>query len=259
MRTRQKITLFVIVFSVGFYFLRTGGPTVYYNVEVLIANLGGLTYLYSTVGIIFAIFAAFVILSEVERWNNLVSAVKEEVGELHELWLWSRYLPTHLKEEFEQEITEYLKLTIASEWGSSKEKQEAEALKVEQALISLHDNFFRILREVPDLMSPIFSTFGEIVKHREQRVHHASFRVPQLLKHTLFFSDVLLIVFSLLIGVENAWLDYLFTAGIAVLGFVIYLMVNDLDDPLRPGAWHITSEDYEGLLHTIEKNQRTTN
>lgn len=250
MKKFYKIILFLLIFTFGFYLLRTQGQYVYYNVETLVANLGGLTYLYSTIGMIFAIFAAFVMLSEAERWNNLTAAVKDEVGELNELWLWSHHLPANLKTDFDNDIKRYLETLVGEEWvGGEGEKK---SLKIENILSSLHNNIYKILKEAPNLMPEVFSTFTDLIRYREKRIHYASFHLPKILKGTLLFSDILLIVLSLLLGVHNSWLDYLFVASVATLGYVIYLVVDDMDNPTRPGDWHLTTSDYQELLTKIK-------
>ena|SRR5258708_37744355 len=116
MRNFLKIILFSILFSALFYFLRTQGPLGAYNIRLLISDLGGVTYLYSTIGIIFAIFAAFVILSESERWNELSDSVRGEISELNELLLWTKHLPQNTAVKFKSDIREYLEATVA-EWN----------------------------------------------------------------------------------------------------------------------------------------------
>lgn len=250
MKTSYKIILFLLIFTFGFYLLRTQGQYVYYNVETLVADLGGLTYLYSTVGIIFAIFAAFVILSEAERWNSLTDAVKGEVGELNELWLWSHHLPGNLKTDFNNDIKQYLETLIEEGWQSGENGQKS--LKINNILDSLRNNIYKILKEAPNLMPEVFSTFTDLIKYREKRIHFTSFHLPKILKGTLLFSDILLIVLSLLIGVHNPWLNYLFVASVAMLGYVIYLVVDDMDNPTRLGGWHLTTSDYQELLTKIK-------
>jgi len=250
MKTSIKIILFLLIFTLGFYLLRTQGQYVYYNVEALVADLGGLGWLHSTISVIFAILAAFVILSEVERWNSLVEAVKGEVGKLNELWLWSHHLPGNLKADFSNNIKQYLQTLIEEEWQGSENKQKS--LKIGNILNSLHDNIYKILKEAPDLMPEVFSTFSELIEYREKRIHYASFHLPKILKKTLIFSDILLVMLSLLIGVHNPWLDYLFMASIGCLGYVIYLLIDDMDNPTRPGGWHITTSDYQELLNKIK-------
>jgi hypothetical protein len=80
---------------------------------------------------------------------------------------------------------------------------------------------------------------------------------PQILKNTLGFAAALVIVMSLFIGVRNIWLDYIFTTSIALLAYVVYLVVDDLDNPLQPGLWQITPHDYHELLRRLEATPQT--
>ncbi len=62
-----------------------------------------------------------------------------------------------------------------------------------------------------------------------------------------------MIILSLLIGVRNPLLDYIFTVSIGVLAYTIYLVIDDLDGPFRPGAWHLSSNEYKILLERIKE------
>lgn len=250
MKTLLKILLSFIVFSLGFYLLRTQGQS-FYDVDALIADINGIGELYSAIGIIFAIFAAFVILFESERWNNLTDAVRGEVRELNELWLWSRRLPEDLKKIFHENITHYLEAVIEERLDSSQ--QSGVILKSENILASLHDDVYKTSKEAPELTSNIFSTFSDFVKYREQRVHYTISQIPRILKRTLLFSDALFVAFSFFIGVRNPWLGYILVTGVATLAYVIYLLVDDMDNPTRPGGWHLTTKNYQALLDKIKK------
>ncbi len=62
------------------------------------------------------------------------------------------------------------------------------------------------------------------------------------------------IFLSLFIGVKNPWIDYIFTLSIGVLAYTIYIVIDDLDNPFRPGAWHLTPQDYKMLLDDINRH-----
>jgi hypothetical protein len=79
--------------------------------------------------------------------------------------------------------------------------------------------------------------------------------MPTMLKTTVGFVDGLVIALSLFIGEKHLWLDYLFTLSIALLAYVVYLVIDDLDHPLRPGIWHVTSKPYEHLLAQLSQNR----
>jgi hypothetical protein len=249
MKISYKIAAFFVLSSLIFVLLRTQGQYLGYNVETLIENLGGLTYLYSTIGIIFAIFSAFVILSESERWNNLVDITKAEVNGLRELWLWSKHFPKKIRDDFRDSIKKYLENIIEGGWNEGEGV--TKDLETEQILDTLHESIYQLSKENPELMTEVFKSFTELLKCREVRISHISFHLPQILKNTLLFSNVLLVVFSFFIGVKDVWLDYIFVISIANLGYLIDLLVDDMDNPTRPGGWHLTTKDYEELLEKI--------
>jgi hypothetical protein len=99
---------------------------------------------------------------------------------------------------------------------------------------------------------PVTAIVGDLLRHREFRLHSGQRRMPPVLKWTVGFADGLVIVLSLFVGVKHLWLDYLFTLSIAMLTYVVYLVIDDLDDPLRPGIWHVTSKRYERLLAQLQ-------
>ncbi len=94
--------------------------------------------------------------------------------------------------------------------------------------------------------------FTKTLTHREDRLHYSAKHLPVMLKTIIVFSTSLIIGLSLFIGVRDIWLDYLFTVGIALLAFLIYTVIPDLEHPLRPGNWHITIDEYKELLNQIQ-------
>jgi hypothetical protein len=75
--------------------------------------------------------------------------------------------------------------------------------------------------------------------------------MPPLLRNTLRFAAFLLIGLSMFIAIKDIELAFLFTASIASLSYAIFLVLVDLDNPLKPGDWHITTKDYKALLEKI--------
>ncbi|MCX6755597.1 MAG: DUF4239 domain-containing protein [Candidatus Nomurabacteria bacterium] len=244
MKNLLKMIVLWVLFSICFFWLRNQSG---YNVNILVADLGGLTYLYSTVATIFAIFAAFIIFFESERWNNLVDAVKGEVGQLNELWLWSRHLPEKLKNSFSINIKTYLQVILDQEW-QEKNKKDIRANKV---LDALHKDIYDVLIEQPSMMPTASASFNDLIKFREKRIHYLSFRLPKMLKITLLFNSVLLLIFSILIGVYNIYLDYFFVLGIFSLIYIIYSLIHDMDNPTVKGSFHMDTYDYQELLTNI--------
>jgi len=246
MNFSQKILIFVIIFSMFFIWIHLSG---FYDARALMNDLGGLPWLYSSLVMLFSILVGFVVQKQWENWNNLVDAVKSEVDSLRELFLWSRYLPDDYKGRFSKGIKFYLKEMV--DGGLQKSERGEKSEKIEKAFSGLQDIMFELSEKDPGRMTTTFSFFSKIIEARSNRLRYSSHHVPEALKKTLRFCTFLVIVLSLFIGIKDVWLDYAFTVSLCLTAFIIYIVIDDLDNPLIPGNWHLTTEDYQSLLKQI--------
>jgi hypothetical protein len=247
MRLIRKTVIFALVFSVVFFVLHTADFTGMI-IGADLDDLGGVPWLYSAVCLIFSILAGFIIQHEWDQWNALVEAVNGEVSALQHLWLWSQHVPD-LRIPLHKALRQYLTVTIQNEWGPDAQSESEAA----QKSLSMVWEAVAALPPSPGLVMPATAIVGDLLRHREHRQHSGQRRMPPILKVTIGFADGLVIVLSLFIGVKHLWLDYLFTLSIALLAYVVYLVVDDLDHPLRPGIWHVTSKRYERLLAQLQQ------
>jgi hypothetical protein len=238
MNFTQKILLFVIVFSLFFMAVHVSG---FYDARALMNDLGGLPWLYSSLVALFSILVGFVVQKQWENWNNLVDSVKSEVDSLRELFLWSRYLPQEYKDRFSKGIKFYLKEMSAS--GLQKSERGEKSEKIEKAFSGLQEVMFELSEKDPARMTTTFSFFSKILEARSNRLRYGSHHVPQSLKSTLKFCTFLVIILSLFIGIRDVWLDYTFTVSLSLVAFIIYIVIDDLDNPLTPGNWHLTKKN----------------
>ena len=128
--------------------------------------------------------------------------------------------------------------------------------EIDDALGALNDDIYRIFTEAPELMPTSFALFSNVMKYRSYRIQDSARHMPHILKNTLQYAAFLLIFLSMFIGIKNIWLAFLFTASIASLAFSIFTVLLDLDNPLKPGSWHITTKDYEDLLARIDARKK---
>src|SRR5438105_6959622 len=110
MRLLQKSLIFFIAFSGLFLTLRSYEDFNRYVLLADIADLGGVPWLYSVVGIIFSVLAAFIIQNEWQQWSNLVAALRGEVEGLEQLWHCVNYLPEDTRLSIYHPIQRYLAL-----------------------------------------------------------------------------------------------------------------------------------------------------
>ena len=251
----KKLIPFLIIFGIIFYFIRT---STLYDTHLLLSNIDETPYLYAVVGTIFGVLAAFAIQKEWEEWNALTEAVRGEVDGLEKLYLWSSNFPEKIKEKIHGDIKRYLELIIQLGWKytgdgrrKGKESVGARSQELEQVIVDLNNSIYRIFDEAPQLMPTSFALLSIVLNNRSARLQHSSEHMPPLLKNTLQFAAFLLIGLSMFIAIKDIWLAFLFTASIASLAYAIFLVLIDLDNPLKPGDWHITTDDYKALLEKI--------
>jgi len=249
MNFSQKILIFVIIFSSFFLWVHLSG---FYDARAVMEDLGGLPWLYSSLVMLFSILVGFIVQKQWDNWNGLVDSVKGEVDALGELYLWSRYLPDEYKDKFSKHIKYYLKEMIDN--GLQKSEKEEKSEKIEKAFSSLETMMFEMSQKDKDLMPTTFSFFYRIIEARTSRLKYSSHHIPEALKASLLFCTFLVIILCLFIGVKDVWLDYSFTVSLALMAYIIYIVIDDLDNPLIPGNWHLTTKDYQYMLKQIEKD-----
>jgi hypothetical protein len=247
MNFSQKIIIFIILFSSFFLWIHGSG---FYDIKAILADLSGLPWLYSSLVTLFSILAGFIIQKQWENWNSLIDSVKNEVDALRELFIWSRYLPAEYKERFSVGIEYYLREMIGE--GLIKSEKGEKSENIEQAFSSIQNVMFEMSHKDQQTMATTFSFFSSIIESRTNRLRYSSHHIPKALKSSLLFCTFLVIILCLFIGIKDVWLDYSFTISLSLMAYIIYIVIDDLDNPLSPGDWHLTTEDYESLLKKIE-------
>ncbi len=242
----KKLIPFLVIFWTIFYFIRTSSL---YDARLLLSNSDGIPWLYAVVGTIFGVLAGFAIQKEWDEWNSLTDAVRGEVDGLEKLYLWSSNFPEKIKNEIHTNIKRYLALIIKEGWQYSEKGEKSK--EVEDVIADLNNSIYKIFDEAPQLMPTSFALLSVVLNHRSARLQHSAEHIPPLLRNTLRFAAFLLIALSMFIAIKDIYLAFLFTASIASLAYSIFLVLIDLDNPLRPGDWHITTRDYEALMEKI--------
>jgi hypothetical protein len=208
----------------------------------------GLGWYYSVEGLIFGLIAAFVIQRQWERWTSLSEAVRIELDAVREMWKWSWYAAQPLRLNAHDHLQRYLTLIVA-EWNDGREHYRSASVDTE--LDGLRDMLVAMSTSMSGLGRQLENSFTDLVAARNKRLNYSNEHMPGVLKRLVIATDVLLILLSLFLSVDNIYLDYLFTAGIGMLAFAIIIVIDDLDNPFRPGAWHLTSKGYEDLLREL--------
>ncbi|MBV9349864.1 MAG: DUF4239 domain-containing protein [Patescibacteria group bacterium] len=241
----RRILLFLIPFSVAFWFIHEK-----FEATLVRSIQNGLAGFYSVDGIIFGLIVAFVIQREWEIWTNLSEAVQTEIDATREMWKWSAYAEPSLSEKAKSHLETYLRLLVE---GWNKGEVRTRSPEIDAELDKLRSLLASMSLSMENLGVQLRNAFTNLVQARNRRLNYSNQHMPGILKRIVVFTDILLIILSLFIGVNNLYVDYIFTASIGLLVFTLIIVVDDLDNPFRKGTWHLTTEGYENLLLEIER------
>jgi hypothetical protein len=231
------------LFGILFHFIRESD---FYNSRILIADMGGLNWLYSSIASIFSILVAFAVNKLWDQWNELSREVKGECDAVEELWLWSSYLPVSVKEPLRDGLVSYFRSIISTGWrGCEKGDRNADT---EEALVRIRRTIRSVQDKQPELIITSFNLFADLLRHRNMRLHYSARHMPRALRIVITLATFLVIIFSLFVGVRNYTLGLTFTVSLATLAFMVLQVIYDMDNPWSPGAWHLTTADYEQSL-----------
>lgn len=239
----RRTIIFIVPFSLLFWYIHSN-----FELAVSRSTENGLAGFYSADGIIFGLIVAFVIQREWDRWTNLSEAVRLEIDAAREMWKWSSYAEKSLCEEAHQHIESYLK-SIISEWNKGEEAFRSPS--VDKEIDALRGMLVKMSKSMAPLSGQLQEAFTDLVDARNRRLNLSNEHMPSILKRIVLLADSLLIVLSLFIAVDNVVLDFIFTAAISALAFGLMIVVDDLDNPFRPGTWHLTPRGYEDLLKEL--------
>jgi hypothetical protein len=243
MQVGRRILYFLVPFSLVFWVIHRQFET-----TISRSTQNGLAGFYSADGVIFGLIVAFVIQREWEIWTNLSESVRTEIDAVREMWKWSAYADESTQKEVQNHLQAYLR-AVVTEWHTGGEAERSES--VERELDGLRKLFMQGTLSERGWSAYLQGSFTNLIEARNQRLNFSKEHMPGILKRIVIMADALLILLSLFIAVNNIYLDYIFTASIGLLAFALILVVDDLDNPFRPGAWHLTTEGYEALLSEL--------
>lgn len=246
MRIITRIILFIFLFSGVFYVVRSYDII---HIDVLSKELNGIGWLYSTIGLIFGVLSGFVIQTQWHDWDKLISAMHGELKSLRQLYQYSMHLSPHSHKKIKKTLQDYLHEIVTS-WHQNLNGGSTSA--VNSAIKNLQEDITE-LENNPQKFETANRFFISFLDHHEDMIHYSSRRLPKILHILILFSSTLVIGLSLFIGVRTLWLDYIATLAIALLAFLIYYVIHDLDQPLKVGNWHITNHEYLAFFEEIQK------
>lgn len=255
--TSAPLWISVLLFVVALPLAAMTGPLVvrrFVSFERLRGNNEVAGFKFATVGVLYAVLLAFVVIVVWEKFSQAENEVAAEAGAAATLYrLWEGFGADH-RTELEAVTTAYLATAVDDEWPAMATGHESRA-----ATEALNALYARVLAIRPgggfdsDLLREALVQLDDLTEARRLRLVMAAGIVPDLVWAVLFGGAALTIGFTFFFGAENLRAQALMTGALALLIFAVLLLIVAIDRPfagtvsVRPDALADVLADFGGV------------
>jgi len=186
-----------------------------------------------TLGAIYAVLLAFVVVIVWNQFNEARGLIEREASALVDLHRTASGLPPETRAQIQDGLVKYVDAVLADEWRAMHTGNEA---VIETVGHRLDDVWLAVHRCRPadscqhTVYGEVLSHFNELADLRTSRLSAARARVPTSMRILLYTGAVLMTGSIYLVYIPELWLHALITASLAgAICHILYLIV-DLDD-----------------------------
>ena len=232
--------------------LAMAGPVIARRViglERLSTNNEVAGFKFATVGVLYAVLLAFVVIVVWEKFSDAESDVSREAGAAATLYRLIGGLDAPTQQAVRERLTAYLTSVIDDDWKTMETGRSSR--KTTQALNALYATalaYQPIDQRGVGIMAEMLHQLDNITEARRARLVKALGAVPGVIWLVLFGGAALTIGFTFFFGTENLRAQSLMTGVLALLIFSGLLVIVAID---RPFTGSVKVEP-DGLIEVME-------
>jgi len=237
--TTQSVWLSAFFLLVPTTLLAMAGPIIirrFVKIEQLRVNNEVAGFKFATVGVLYAVLLAFVVVVVWEKYNQADSDVAREAAASATVYRLSYGLDDQHGSAIRQALTTYLDTAIKQDWPAMEEGKGSEAAS--QAMSALYAAVLKFHAQQNDsiVLAELLRQLDTVSVSRRARILAANGAVPDILWVTLFGGAFLTVCFTFFFGVENVRAQALMTGALTLLTFAGLLTVIAIDQPFGGGV-----------------------
>ncbi|HZY99956.1 MAG TPA: DUF4239 domain-containing protein [Candidatus Baltobacteraceae bacterium] len=204
-------------------------------------------FLFSAVGVIYAVVLGFVVVVVWEKYDATVSNVESEVAAVADLYRSVGTYPEPQRSQIRDELTRYVDQMITAEWPlmSQDVNVNPDALILETAAHQVETFVPRTVAQSNAQQAAIEQVVRLFDSRRERLIHSAP-SVPGVLWFALVIGAMSMLAFAFLFGSENRPAQLVMTAILAGLIAVLFVVIDEFDSPFS-GSVSISDDGWVAL------------
>ncbi|HTU80977.1 MAG TPA: DUF4239 domain-containing protein [Candidatus Acidoferrales bacterium] len=189
-------------------------------------------YIFSAVGVIYAVLLGFVVVVVWEKYDTTVSNVDQEIASVSDLYRVAAGLPPKTEAAVRLDLRRYVADMIDVEWP-----QMAQRVIVAADLDVIESMAHAIATVKPadlgesNAQLRAMGQSARLFDARRERLIESAPSVPVVLWFALYTGAVAMLFFCYLFGVENRPTQLIMTAVLAALIGILFTVIDEFDSP----------------------------
>ena len=214
-----------------------------YDVLSLHNDVAG--FIYSAIGVIFAVVLGFVVIVVWQKYDDVRSYVDNEVASALDLYHVADGLPPQLRVRIRAQLSDYSNLVMTREWKTMAPDALVTGGAEVETIAHEIQTFHPTNMAEQDTHQLALTEMKALFDARRQRIRAREPSVPPLLWFALFCGAGATLGFTFLFGVKNSVAQLLMTGTLASLIAIMFVVIQGLDNPFRgPSAIQPTGWQY---------------
>jgi len=232
------------------------GPFVvrrFVRLEKLRTNNEVAGFKFATVGVLYAVLLAFVVVVVWQKFNDADNAVSQEAGALATLYRISADLPGEHDKHMRVALDGYLHAVVDKEFAAMAEGRASGEVKI--ALDKLYKELLDVNATAPsDVVSvaELLRQLDQMTQLRRARLVASQGVVPGVLWGTLIIGAFATLGFTLFFGTPNVRAQAMMTGILSVLLFCGLLIVVSFDHPFS-GSVRVKPHAFTAIMSDFAK------
>lgn len=207
-------------------------------------------FVYSMVGVVYAVLLAFVVVVVWQQYSDTENIVQQEAGRISNLLRDAQVFPDSRRNRLQERLVAYAKAIVEDEWNTMSNGRPSSIAS--EAYERLWQAYYEIQPQTERekvFYHESISRLNELNGNRQFRLLSSQSGIPSALWVLLIGGGIVSIAFTYLFGTKNAWGQALIVASLAgLIGFVLFLILS-LDFPFT-GDLRIEPEALQGVIQT---------
>jgi hypothetical protein len=218
------------------------------STEVLRRHNDVAGYLFSAVGVLYAVLLGFCVVVVWEKYDGTVANVQEEIDAAGDLYHVVDGFPDPLRSRIRADLSNYARTVIQVEWPAMAHNQDVPltgARLIDEVAYGVN-TFSPNDRRAHNAQQAAMNNEQRLLDARRQRLIRAEPAVPGILWFALVAGALAMVAFCYIFGVESRPAQLLMTAILVGLIAILFVVIGEFAGPFS-GSVMISSEGWSTL------------